>query len=166
MSEIKTPWNPSKKATAKVKDRVDVPCECRYCQHEISIEKNSVVYNGREFGEWPWIYYCAGCKSYVGMHPYTNIPLGTIADAKTRDARKTVKAQFYAFMENTGAKRTEAYRLLAGMMEIDPSSCHFGWFDVRECNAAKQALDKLIAGERPADPNSPFAGLKTLLSKR
>ncbi len=42
--------------------------------------------------DWPWVYICEGCGSYVGMHPFTDIPLGTLADAATREARKECKA--------------------------------------------------------------------------
>ena len=165
--DVKTPWNPSKKATARVKDALPAPCECRFCQGEVTIEKNSKIYSGREYGEWPWIYFCNSCGASVGLHPFTNIPLGTLADKPTKNARKNVKNKFYTFMDEASVSRNEAYSLLADMMDIPKSECHFGWFDVSDCDKANIALDKLLSGERrkPINPNSPFAALSGYFKK-
>ncbi|WP_407330594.1 zinc-finger-containing protein [Enterovibrio sp. 27052020O] len=138
MTEVKTPWNPSKKATARVKNPLPAPTECRYCTGEVSAVKNSAIY-GREYGEWPWLYLCTGCRAYVGMHPFTNIPLGTLANQMTRDARKEHKPTFERLFESNLMTRNEAYTALASKLGIEKEECHFGWFDAPMCEAAAQA---------------------------
>ncbi len=166
MTDIKTPWNPSQRATKRVKDRLPAPETCRFCDGEVTIEENSKIYNGRTYGSWPWIYYCSGCHASVGIHPYTNIPLGTLADSKTKTARKNTKAKFQEYMDNFDVSRNQAYEDLAAMMDIDKTTCHFGWFDVDDCMKAEEALIRMLDGETPPKPinnSSPFACLKSLL---
>ena len=133
MSEI-TPWNPSRKAIARVRNPLPVPDTCHLCGECCGIVNNSEIY-GREYGEWPWAVLCAGCGAYVGLHPFTGIPLGTLANAEMRDARKRAKALFNPLWQSGEMTRTEAYHWLAHAMGIpDVEECHIGWFNVEECN--------------------------------
>ena len=92
-----TPWNPSKKAIKKVKHPISPPTKCIYCNIEVIIINNKDIY-GKSYGIWPWVYFCKNCNSFVGMHPKTNIPLGTLADSKTRKARVECKKPIYKFI--------------------------------------------------------------------
>lgn len=136
VSGEKTPWNPSRKAIARVKNPLPTPTTCPYCGEPVEIVSNALIY-GREYGEWPWAYTCTGtfCDAYVGMHPFTAIPLGTLADAPTRAARKRAKAAFNPLWQSGGMKRSAAYAWLAHQLGIaDVGQCHIGWFDVETCN--------------------------------
>lgn len=134
MSE-KTPLNPSRSATARVKNPLPAPVECPHCRSSVSIANNSEIY-GREYGDWPWAYLCDGCGAYVGMHPFTAIPLGTLANEEQRRARKICKADFEALWKTGRLTRDEAYAQLAAHMGIEKEACHFGWFGVEECHKA------------------------------
>lgn len=159
-----TPWDPSRRATARVKNPLPAPTECPFCGSEVNIEPNSNIY-GRSYGEWPWAFVCSDdeCDSYVGIHPYTGIPLGTLADRETRDARKRAKKKFIRWQEERGLSRNDAYRLLAQKMRIPYEKCHFGWFDVDQCDLAQHAVNRLQEQTR-YNPDSPFARLRELLS--
>ncbi|ELY5939596.1 hypothetical protein SNN83_002694 [Cronobacter malonaticus] len=137
MTEIKTPWNPSRKATARVKNPLPAPVVCRFCGENVRVATHVEVY-GRDYSDWPYVYLCDGCGAYVGMHPFTAIPLGSLADKKTRDARKQCKPSFEALWRNGGMTRSEAYGWLARQLGIPVSECHFGWFDTEMCQRAKQ----------------------------
>ena len=132
----------SRRSLKRVKDRLPVPTACSYCSGEVKLASNEEIY-GREYGDWPYCYMCTACRSHVGLHPKTDIPLGTLADASTREARKRAKA---AFQEVTlfrfNRDRTAAYHWLGGLMKIDPRTCHFGMFTVRQCNQALGAIQK------------------------
>lgn len=132
----KTPGNPSRKAIARVLDRLPAPTICPHCGSAIKIVSNAEIYNGQEFGEWPWAYKCDGefCDAYVGMHPFTNIPLGTLATHAMRDARKRAKAAFNPIWQSKCMTRSEAYAWLASQLGIPKGECHIGWFDVDACN--------------------------------
>ena len=130
----------SRRALKRVKNPIPAPTECRYCGDEVHLVRNSQIYNGRSYGDWPYAYLCAGCRAYVGIHPDTDIPLGTLADDKLRAARNGSKAVFHEYMKEAGLSRTLAYQWLAQRMNIDIDKCHFGWFEHEECAAAEQAV--------------------------
>lgn len=83
--------NISKSATKRVKDPLPVPT-CN-CFGKIELVNNSEIY-GREYGKWPYAYLCRGCLSYVGLHPFTDIPLGILANAELRESKKRNKSYF------------------------------------------------------------------------
>lgn len=143
----KTPWNPSKKATARVKNPVPVPTECNCCHDKksgcIETIENKEIY-GRNYGDWPWVYRCKTCNAYVGMHPFTNIPLGTLANAPMRQARKACKAPFETLYKTGKMSRSEAYQRLADKLGIPKEECHFGWFDIKQCQKAAVAVQEIL----------------------
>ena len=144
---IVTPQDPSRTATARVSCALPVPTICAHCNAPVELVRNSAIYNGREFGEWPWAYLCTGCRAYVGLHPFTAIPLGTLATEPMREARQRAKAAFNPLWEHGGMTRTEAYAWLAGAMGIaDVEHCHIGWLDYNQCAAVVAACTARIRG--------------------
>ncbi|EDR6629479.1 hypothetical protein XS22_001878 [Salmonella enterica subsp. enterica] len=140
MSNIKTPSNPSRKATKRVSNPLPVPTECIFCSGAVRIGTHEEVY-GRDYSEWPYVYICESCRAYVGLHPFTSIPLGTLADQKTREARKTCKLPFEQIWKSGQMTRSQAYQWLAEKMGIPVTECHFGWFDVEQCKSAKEICE-------------------------
>jgi hypothetical protein len=141
----KTPWNPSESATARVTNPLSAPTTCPHCGGEVSIVQNSVIYNGRSYGSWPWVYLCANrhCGAYVGMHPFTAIPLGTLATAEIRAARAMAKSLFNPLWQTGKVRRmsrSQAYARLAEVLGIPAAECHFGWFTAEQCRAAAAAI--------------------------
>ena len=131
-------------AVARVKNPLPVPEQCPRCSGtSVLVVNNSAIY-GKQYGKWPFAYYCDGCGAYVGMHPGTNIPLGTLADEATRAARRDCKTPFEQMWKNGHMSRTEAYSWLADRMGIATDSCHFGWFEVAQCNQAKSLCEEYL----------------------
>lgn len=126
----------SRRALKRVKNPLPPPTICRYCAGCVELVSNSEIYNGREYGEWPYAYLCTDCRAYVGLHPSTDIPLGTLAAPQLRKDRNTAKDAFHRVKERHGLSRSLAYQWLAGKMEIEVGACHFGWFDQDECAKA------------------------------
>lgn len=148
-NEEKTPLNPSRKATLRVADPLAVPHKCNICGEEaVRLGRHEEIYFGRTYGEWPYIYICDCCGSYVGIHNFTNIPLGTLADAKTREARKRCKPPFERLWKSGKMTRDEAYAYLAKQMGIPRSECHFGMFTASQCMQAKQILESTWVCQR------------------
>ena len=92
----------STQALKRVKNPLPVPTICPHCQSSVALVNNAKVYSGREYGKWPYAYLCENdaCGAYVGLHPNTTIPLGTLATASMRDARKKAKDAFNRMWEN------------------------------------------------------------------
>jgi len=131
----------SRKALKRVKNPLPMPESCRYCGPKTSvfIGHHEEVYGlGRSYGDWPYVYLCEDCGAYVGIHPATDIPLGTLANPELRRARKHNKNLFNRMMDTDGLSRSEAYQILAEKLGIPVIECHWGWFDVEQCERAGQ----------------------------
>lgn len=157
----RTPWNPSRVAIARVPHPTPIPTTCRHCGGHVAPVHNSEIY-GTAFGDWPWSYLCRGCGAYVGMHPYTNIPLGTLANKQQRDKRSAVKRMFnelWVSAPNRREARTKAYAWLASKMGLTEAECHFGLFDEDLCDKAsdviEEAHENFRALMREGDPGTP-----------
>lgn len=126
----------SRKSIRRVANPLQAPTECPYCNSgEVVLVSNSEIY-GKEYGDWPYTYLCKCCKAYVGVHPGTDIPLGTLANKTLREARKTAKAKFFAVQKYHGWSRTQAYQWLANAMGLPRAETHFGWFNEESCDKA------------------------------
>ncbi|WP_341519877.1 zinc-finger-containing protein [Pseudomonas sp. G.S.17] len=126
----------SRKALKRVKNPLPAPTVCRYCGGDVELVCNSQIYNGRSYGEWPYAYLCSDCKAYVGLHPSTDIPLGTLAANQLRKDRNASKDLFHQLKELRGFSRNQAYQWLSERMGVPVSECHFGWFEPEQCAAA------------------------------
>lgn len=147
---MELPFESDKKALSKVKNKLPIPTHCNCCidngnsiTDNIVLVENKEIY-GRNYGDWPWIYLCKECRAYVGLHPYTHIPLGTLADKELREARKTSKSYFEILHKSGFKSRSEAYKMLAQKMGIPTEECHFGWFDIERCMLAEQASKDIM----------------------
>lgn len=131
----------SNASVKKVKNPLPIPTICPNCSGPVERASNSTVYRGREFGAWPFVYRCldAVCDSYVGLHPKTDIPLGTLANKATRVARQEAKGMLIPMWEEQGMDKDAVYRWLAGKMGInDVNHCHIGWFSIAQCKQVIQ----------------------------
>jgi len=140
-----TPLNPSRRALKRVKNPLPVPTTCRFCGGAVGLVENDKIYNGRKYGDWPWAYLCANtaCGAYVGLHPFTGIPLGTLADEHTRVSRKLAKLKFSQLYECGAMTRDDAYTWLAGQLGIaNKEECHIGWFDIAMCDKVCEIMYK------------------------
>lgn len=106
--------------------------KCNLCGGHALFLANSIVY-GRKVGRWPYVWYCSRCSAYVGVHTGTTRPLGTLADATTRKARKEAHLAFDPLWRSGPLSRHEAYGWLAGQLGIAHDQCHIGMFDATTC---------------------------------
>ncbi|WP_244590474.1 zinc-finger-containing protein, partial [Xenorhabdus stockiae] len=66
-----------------------------------------------------------------------DIPMGSLADKKTRQARVSAHRYFDDVVRSRNLARTEAYQWLARQLDISFNTCHFGWFDTDMCKKAE-----------------------------
>lgn len=139
----------SRRALGRVKDRIEAPTTCPHCTGTVELVSNAEIYGGREYGDWPYAYLCRGCDAYVGLHPDTDLPLGTLAGKELREARKSVKPGFMRIcQERFGGDRSAAYSWLAERMGIEAKACHFGFFDENQCHSADRIIWESMTGRR------------------
>jgi len=113
---------------------------CQYCNRpaELQNQDDKSLYGGRNFGP---IWVCKPCQAWVGCHPRTTIPLGTLADKQLRAARIAAHAAFDPVWQRRqvlkkttkNESRDAAYKWLAQRLGINESRCHIALFDLETC---------------------------------
>ncbi len=122
----------------KIKDALPAPTACDNCNSKnIKLTTNDAVY-GRQFGDWPWCYFCIDCRAAVGCHKDTNIPLGKMGDKATRQLRLKAHEVFDKIWQERLLSREGAYRWLATCLRIELPNCHMSWLDK---NQLEQAIE-------------------------
>jgi len=111
------------------------PILCPLCGSAVVYTTNDALY-GRQMGDWPYIYLCTNsqCQASVGVHAGTEIPLGTMADSATRQARQLAHSAFDLLWNEGKMSRTEAYAWLSYSLSLPPEQCHIGQMDIATCN--------------------------------
>jgi hypothetical protein len=127
------------------------PPRCPYCaQLSVFIASSEEAYYGRDYGP---LYICRPCKAWVGCHPGTKVPLGSLANVTLRHLRISVKSLFDPLWVNAEtmyesgppaalrrAARDRAYSWLAEQLGIPMEECYVGLFTEPMCERAIQVL--------------------------
>lgn len=109
------------------------PTICRYCGSPVVFTSNAEIY-GREYGTGK-CYLCRNCRAFVGVHPGTNIPLGTLANNELREWRKQAHYWFDQIWKNPTriTTRYKAYEWLSNELGLPRAKTHIGMFEKEEC---------------------------------
>lgn len=118
---------------------------CPYCGRVVKLVKASAIYRGptgvrlEKLRRLFWA--CHSCDAYVGCHPDSKRPLGTLANEVLREARKATHAEFDPLWRNHATRtRSEAYawlgRELGIAFEDRHRDNHIAMFDVERCKQA------------------------------
>ncbi len=110
---------------------------CTTCDRDAELTDSAEIY-GRSYGP---IWICRECRAYVGCHPGTTKPLGTLADAETREWRSKAHAAFDYLWRikmqrehcSRNKARSAAYRWLSEQLGIEPEQCHIGMMSASQC---------------------------------
>ena len=111
---------------------------CPYCQMPAELALASDHLYGRDFGP---VWECRPCEAWVGVHPGTTKPLGTLANAKLRKARRRAHEAFdplwQAQLRRKPIQRWEArrnwYQWLSHKLNIPFDDCHIGMMGIEDC---------------------------------
>lgn len=117
--------------------------QCPYCNQGATLVTGAVIYRGRPDLAGLKFWQCAPCAAYVGCHAAGNgygdgtRPLGILANAMLRSAKKAAHASFDGIWKDGHMPRKAAYRWLAKEMGLEEAHCHIGMFTVEQCRKAK-----------------------------
>ena len=120
---------------------------CPYCGGSVIFRSADGIYIDNR--ENAMLYVCSHyprCGAYVRTHKGTNIPVGTLADAKLRQLRKTAHQYFDKLHMSGLMSKNDAYKWLADVISAPLSEAHIGYLGEYYCNQviekAKNLLDK------------------------
>lgn len=108
-----------------------IPSICHYCDSlRFATKKQVFIWDDEPSNE---LYVCVVCAARIGVHQGTKYPLGMLADAETREARRQAHLAFDGLWIAGHVGRFKGYAWLASKLGIDHSVCHIGWFDAEVC---------------------------------
>ena len=112
---------------------MEKPTMCRYCGSPVVYTSNAEIY-GKEYGTGK-CYLCRNCRAFVGVHPGTDTPLGTLANEELREWRKEAHFWFDRIWKKPTriTTRYNAYGYLAKKMGLPREETHIGMFEIEQC---------------------------------
>lgn len=123
---------------------------CLYCNTPALLVTGDVIYPHRPDLFRLKFWNCKPCGAYVGCHPPSKMkngemtagdhPLGRLANAELRTAKKAAHAAFDPIWMRGALSRKDAYKWLAEVMGISRKDAHIGMFDVDQCRAVVAAV--------------------------
>jgi hypothetical protein len=124
--------------------------KCPYCGNDAELTTGYKVYPHRLDLADLKIWACMPCDAWVGTHKNspTHAPLGRLANAELRAAKRAAHAAFDPLWKGGQMSRSKAYALLAQKMGIDPKDAHIGMFDVEQCKTVILFCTPVIIKER------------------
>ena len=115
---------------------------CPYCERTAQLVRGDRIYPHRPDLKHKRFWLCQKCNAYCGCHPNSKRPLGSLANAETREARKRAHALFDPLWKRGPFTRTKAYHWLCGKTGIPASQCHIGNMTVDQCKLVVDAVLK------------------------
>lgn len=113
---------------------------CPYCNAEAEVTTGDYIYPHRQDLAHRKFYVCWPCDAYVGTHKDSGAPLGSMANAELRKARRAAHAAFDPLWDRTMA-RNQAYAWLAKAMGLPKNQTHIGMFDVDQCKRVVELVN-------------------------
>lgn len=114
---------------------------CPYCGEQSKLVTGADIYRNRLDLANLKFWQCKPCDAYVGCHKRGKgtEPLGRLADASLRMWKGNAHTVFdpfwngYKYVERRRVARIAAYARLAQDLNINPSDCHIGMFNIDMC---------------------------------
>ena len=118
---------------------------CDYCGAPALLVRGSVIYPKRSDLHNLFFWQCPPCNAYVGCHKSGSgvgtgtVPLGRLANAELRRAKKLAHHYFDRLWRDKIMTRSKAYAWLARTLDIPAAEAHIGMMDVARCQRTADA---------------------------
>ena len=122
--------------------------KCPYCGGDAELSTGHKVYPHRPDLASLKIWACFPCDAWVGTHKNSGEPLGRLANAELRMAKRKAHAAFDPLWKSGQMSRKKAYALLSEKMGLTPDETHIGMFDVEQCKTVILLCTPMMIAER------------------
>jgi len=109
--------------------------KCPYCNKPTILRPSSFVY-GKNAPDYGWFWLCVRyprCDAYVGCHPGTQRPLGTLANKALRTLRINAHNLFDQLWKKGKLDRKQCYLLLQDATNLPPRDAHISRLNNEQC---------------------------------
>ena len=113
---------------------------CDYCGRAAELVDGKVIHGRKNGGKY---YLCRPCMAYVGCREGTDEPVGRLANAELRNAKKALHTAFDRLWKHG---RFRGYKGVAGdwlaqKMGLPPGGARISMFDVEQCRRAIRIIE-------------------------
>lgn len=116
-------------------------CKCEK-ERECELCDGSVIYPHRPELATKWFYRCPECHQWIGCHPGTKTPLGTIPTQEMKKARMIIHGLIDPLWRKGIVPRGKIYKMLSKELGTE---YHTGWTkSLHECRKVYRAATKVI----------------------
>lgn len=118
---------------------------CSYCGRPAILKPASEVFHDPK--RTGYVYVCShfpACNAYVGVHPGTKIPMGTLANPQLRRKRIEAHQAFDSIWKNGVMSRNQAYRWLSCTLCLTESQTHIAQFGDYMCDRVIEESRKVL----------------------
>lgn len=118
---------------------------CSYCGRPAVLRQASEVFHDPK--RTGYVYVCSHyptCDAYVGVHPGTKIPMGTLADPALRQKRILAHRSFDSIWKNGIMSRAQAYHWLADTLCLSETQTHIAQFGTYLCDRVIAESQKVL----------------------
>lgn len=122
---------------------------CSYCGSPAILKPVSEVFH--DPNQKGYVYVCSHypvCDAYVGVHPGTKIPLGTLANAALRRKRILAHQVFDQIWKQGILSRKQAYYWLSDKLGTAPADTHIALFGDYLCEQVIAESRKVLANKQ------------------
>ena len=136
---------------ATPKPEVESVLTCQYCGKPAELVTGETLYPRHEYLHKKHFWRCEPCGAWVGCHDAGagygdgTRPLGLLANAQLRAAKKSVHDVFDPLWQDGFMRRKEAYQWLAEGLRLPVNQCHVGMFSLEQCARAKALCEAFMA---------------------
>lgn len=123
------------------------PSNCDVCKSSNVHFTHIAELKWRQFGEWPYVYFCFDCKAAVGCHTGTRLPFGKMASSDIRKLRVEAHSKFDILWKSGKVARTDAYQKLATELNIKLTDCHIAQLSEQQLMFTIEWSKKFIYNE-------------------
>lgn len=113
---------------------------CPYCGAKATLHPSRYVYGDAAIKDG-FLYVCdryPKCDAYVGAHPRSHQPMGTLANGDLRNKRIQAHQAFDWLWKSGSMKKWQAYKWMQGALALNERQAHIAMFSEYMC-------DRLIA---------------------
>lgn len=129
-----------------------VNIHCQYCGSKAVLRSATAVHVGNRRGDG-YVYVCARypfCDSYVGVHPDTRKPMGTLANRALREKRVKAHRAFNQLWEYGYMTKKEAYHWLQLLFGLPEDMAHIAQFSDYRCEKLICACQSFLSQAKRA----------------
>lgn len=119
---------------------IDLRPKCNYCGARARLARGSELYPAQLAFADKLFWRCDACDAHVGCHGRSCNPMGSLANAPLRLARRRAHAEFDVVWKSGRKSRADAYAWLAKKLGMAESECHIGRFDIEQCQRVVQLM--------------------------